>query len=38
MERFHNHVQTILYEPESTIDMPFTKDIAFRSKIETVSS
>jgi hypothetical protein len=27
MERFQNHVGTILNEPETTIDMPFRTDL-----------
>ncbi len=27
LDRFHNHVGTILHDPETTIDMPFKNDL-----------
>lgn len=32
MDRFENHVGTILCEPETTIDMPFKQDLEARTE------
>jgi hypothetical protein len=35
LDWFHNHVGTILNDPETTIDMQFKKDLDYRTRAST---